>query len=92
MQIALDPAAGGIADGHNPRPGSGQLGRCLCVDDRGTEHFGESGQLLLGPGRHPGAGLTPTMPQPAPTVIGTPTAERTAALRATSMACSEASL
>ena len=31
MQIALDPATGGIADGHNPRPGSGQLGLCLCV-------------------------------------------------------------
>jgi hypothetical protein len=45
-RFALDPAAGGIADGHNPRPGSGQLGLCLCVDDRGTEHFGESGQSM----------------------------------------------
>jgi hypothetical protein len=51
--------AGGIADGHNPRPGNGELGLCLCVDDRGTEQFGESGQLLLGPGRHPGAGRYP---------------------------------
>jgi hypothetical protein len=48
VQIALDPAAGGIADGHDPRPGRGQLGLGLRVGDRGRGQLGEAGQPRLG--------------------------------------------
>ena len=43
VQIALDPGAGGIVDGHDPRPGRGQLGLGLRVGDRGGGQFGEAG-------------------------------------------------
>ncbi len=35
VQVALDPAPGGIGGGHDPRPGGGQRGLCLGVGDRG---------------------------------------------------------
>src|SRR6185437_12771117 len=48
VQIALDPAAGGIVDGHDPRPGGGQLGLGLRVGDRGGGQIGKAGQPRLG--------------------------------------------
>ena len=51
VEVALDPAAGGVGGGHDPGPGGPERGLGLGVGQGGADQLAEAGQPLLGAGR-----------------------------------------